>query len=89
MADDPIKLKAQLMAIEHLLTTLYAEMHVRKGRSLHDVKALHKRMLDLAQQETFPGAAPELSDHAAAEYETELERLLCSIEWRLGDQKAQ
>ena len=88
MDEKEIKLAAQLMAIEHLLTTLYAEMHVRKGRSLHDAKAVHMRMLEKARSETFPSAGPALSDHAAAEYEIELDRLLHAIEWRLEGLKA-
>lgn len=89
MSEKEIKLTAQLMAIEHLLTTLYADLHIRKGRSLPDVKERHRKMLELARKETFPGATPELSDHAAGEYETELERLLHAIEWRLAGLKAQ
>lgn len=89
MSEEEIKLTAQLMAIEHLLTTLYAEMHIRKGRGLHDAKAVHKHMLAQARIETFPNVEPAMSDHAAGEYETELARLLHAIEWRLEGLKAQ
>lgn len=89
MDEKEIKLAAQLMAIEHLVTTLYADMHIRKGRALPDAKALHTKMLKIARQETFPTGQPVLSDHAAGEYETELERLLHAIEWRLEALKAQ
>ncbi|MEZ0064004.1 hypothetical protein ABIF26_009566 [Bradyrhizobium elkanii] len=84
MDEKDISLRAQLMAIEHLLTTLYAEMHVRKGRNLHDAKARHQAILEVARQETFPTRQPGLSDHVAGEYEIELERLLRAVEQRLA-----
>lgn len=88
MTEAEIRLQAQLMAIEHLLTQLYAAHHITKGRNLHDAKAVHSRMLKQARRETFPNAGPGLSDHVAGEYEIELERLLHAIEWRLEGLKA-
>lgn len=86
---EEVRLTAQIMAIEHLLTKLFAELHVRKGRSLHDAKKLHQLMLAQAQLETFPKIDPALSDYAAGEYQTELERLLHGIESILEGPKAQ
>lgn len=88
MDEKEIKLTAQLMAIEHLLTGLYALSHISRGHSLELVKSMHKLQLERARSETFPSAGPALSDLAAGEYEIELERLLHAIEWRLEGAKA-
>jgi len=88
MSDErAIKLTAQLMAIEQLLTQQIALRYLSSGYSLETVKAMHKLKLERARQETFPNVAPGLSDHAAGEYEIELERLLHAIEWHLAAAK--
>lgn len=84
MDEKEIKLTAQLMAIEHLLARLYAIHYLSTGQTLEQVKAIHKRLTERARIETFPTVGPELSDHAAAEYETELERLLHAVECLVG-----
>lgn len=83
MDEKEISLTAQLMAIEHLLTGLYALSYMSRGYSLELVKSMHKLRLERARSETFPTADPALSDHAAGEFEIELERLFRAIEWRL------
>lgn len=84
MDEEKIKLTAQLMAIEQLLTQQIALRHLAAGHSLELVKSMHKLKLDRARQETFPNVDAGLSDHAAAEYEIELERLLSAVEHHLA-----
>jgi hypothetical protein len=83
MTEKEIKLTAQLMAIEQLLTQQIALNYASKGYTPELVKSMHKLKLDRARQETFPNVDPGLSDLAAGEYELELERLLHAIEWHL------
>jgi hypothetical protein len=84
MDEEKIKLTAQLMAIEQLLTQQIAFRHLASGHSLELVQSMHKLKLDRARQETFPNVEPGLSDHVAAEYEIELERLLHAVEHHLA-----
>ena len=84
MAEQDIKLLAQLMAIEHMLTQHIAIRYASKGYTLELVKSMHKLQLEQARQETFPNPNPGLSDHVAAEYEIELERLLHAVEEHLA-----
>jgi hypothetical protein len=88
MTESEIKLTAQLMAIEQLLTQRIALDYAAKGYTPELVKSMHKLKLDRARQETFPNVDPGLSDLAAGEYEIELERLLHAIEWHLEALKA-
>lgn len=88
MDEKEISLRAQLMAIEQLLTQQVALSYLSRGYSLELVKSMHKLKLERARQETFPTGQPALSDHVAGEYESELERLLQAVEWHLAAAKA-
>lgn len=83
-----IELAAQLAAIEHLVTNLYALNYLAKGYSPALVKSMHKLQIEQARQDTFPTANPALSDHAAAEFENELSRLLHAVESKLAAVRA-
>ena len=82
--EQEIRLSARLAAIEHLLARLFAIHYLSTGRTIDQVKATHKRLIEQARIETLPSAEPVQSDHVAAEYETELDRLLRAVEYLVG-----
>lgn len=74
-----IGLRAQLAAIEYLVTMLHAHNYMAKGYSRELIESMHKLRIEQARQETYPTGEPALSDHVSGEFETELDRLQRAI----------
>jgi hypothetical protein len=87
--EEEIKLEARLMAIEHMLTKLYASHYLAKGYSLDLIRSMHKLQLGRAREETFPNANPALSDHVSGEFEIQLERLHNAVSEMVESAQAQ
>ena len=79
MTEQEIDLDARLMAIENLLLIVVTSEYLSAGWPIEKVEAQHKEMIAQARSETFPGIAPEMSDHIAAEYEKHMTRLLAAV----------
>lgn len=86
MDKDKIDLAIRLGAIEHVLCDTLAKFAVVTNgpNALTYVQGLRASAAQHLAARTFPEAEPVVSDHAAAELESHVDRLLRAVEWRLA-----
>ena len=84
MTKDQVELQARLMAIENMVSMLFASEYISSGWSIEKVQALHQQLIHQAQRETFPNVGAAFSDHFAGEYEENVARLLRAVEEKMA-----
>ena len=76
MTEEQIKAEMRLSALEFLVCRVWAAFNVAGGATNQDDERRGREFLSGASRQIFPGLDPAMSDHATAEWNAALERLL-------------
>jgi hypothetical protein len=87
MDERSLKGEARLLALEYMLTNLYAILHDIYKSQPEAILAMHEKIRKTLREQNFPGLANGESDLVAAEAQAALENLFRTIEELTGAAK--
>ena len=80
MTEKEIKLEARLIAIEYMITNLYAVLHGLFRTPSELLHQTHEKGRAMLSQITIPGFDAAQSDLLSAEIQDAADRMICAIE---------